>query len=146
MKHNKKILRLTRMTSCCPGLVRRGCCGNRISSFPFVFLLIISIEAQGLQSSEVVDPEMFPGFTVSIREGAQGIQANQFWDLYLQIISSMFIPAKVSGHSGRTFLYDRRWCILGVAFMTNVTEMFTKSLFETLIGFTYVFNMATGAG
>ncbi len=32
------------MTSCCPGLVRRGCCGNRISSFSFVFFLIIRHE------------------------------------------------------------------------------------------------------
>ncbi len=133
------------MTSRCPGLVRHGCCGNRISSFPFVFFLIISIYTQGLQSSEAVDPEMFPGFTVSICVGAQGIQADQFQDLYLQIISSMLISAKVSGHSGRTFLYDRRWRILGVAFMPNFPEMFTESLFETAVGFTYVFNMAAGA-
>ncbi len=77
---------------------------------------------------------MFPGFTVSVRVGAQGIQADQFQDLYLQIISSMLIPAKVSGHSGRTFLYNRRWHILGVTFMTNVTEVFTESLFETAVG------------
>ncbi len=127
------------------GLVRHGCCGIRISSFPFVFILIISIVAQGLQSSVAVDPEMFPGFTVSIRMGAQEIQSDLFQDLYLQIISSMSILAKVSSHSGRNFLYDRRWCILGVAFMTNVMEMFTKSLFETVVGFTYVFDMAAGA-
>ncbi len=89
---------------------------------------------------------MFPGFTVSVCVGAQGIQADQFQDLYLQIISSMLIPAKVSGQSGRTFLYDRRWHILGVAFMTNVTEVSTKSLFEIAVGFTYVFSMAAGAG
>ncbi len=57
----------------------------------------------------------------------------------------MLIPAKVSGHSGRTFLYDRKWRIVVIAFMTNVPEMFTESLFETAVGFTYVFNMAAGA-
>ncbi len=71
-RHDMKILRLTRVTSRYPGLVRHGCCGNRISLFPFVFLLIIGIEAQGLQSSEVMDPEMFPGFTVKFRVGHRG--------------------------------------------------------------------------
>ncbi len=75
-----------------------------------------------------------------------GIQGDQFHDLYLQIIPSVLISTKVSIHSSRVVLYDRRWGKLGIAAMTYVTEMFTEFFSETRIDFTYIFDMAAGAG
>ncbi len=91
------------MTSRCPDWLDVVAVATIFPRFRLYFFSSLALRSRGCR----VLRRWIQKCSLVSRYASMWIQSDQFQDLYLQIIPSMLIPAKVSGHRGRTFLYDK---------------------------------------